>query len=133
MYLLCFAGNTVELKVSSNLASVSSSIATVPHANDSHKVHVYMILYILELFIIIIRSSIIRYYMNYDLILPIQIWHHICMILPVHSFTFEIITRKAIFLECTGVVGLHRKRDWTMFQKLWETLQHVNVKVFQNT
>lgn len=41
MYLLYFAGNSAEPKVSSNLASVSLSTAAVPHANDGEKVHVY--------------------------------------------------------------------------------------------
>ena len=41
MYLLYFAGNSVEPKVSSNLASVSLSTEAVPHANDGEKVHVY--------------------------------------------------------------------------------------------
>ena len=41
MHLLYFAGNSVEPKMSSNLASVSLSTEAVPHANDGEKVRVY--------------------------------------------------------------------------------------------
>ena len=78
-------------------------------------------------------SFVIQDYLNHDLILPIEIWCDICMILPVQSCTFDIITKKAIFPEYIGVVGLHRRRDWMMLQELLETVQHVNVKRFQNT
>ena len=41
MYSLYFVGNSVESKVSSNLASVSLSTEAVTHANDGEKVRVY--------------------------------------------------------------------------------------------
>lgn len=45
MYLLYLAGNSVEPKMSSNLASVSLSTEAVPHVNDGEKVRVYFIVH----------------------------------------------------------------------------------------